>query len=99
MLTGFAARARGGSFPSAKDKNSNAGRKSIDVIVMFGCWCCNRSKISPVRRSSNKCATVGQHASDVYAENVYRLAETEAKLKGATLARPNSSADGRRRRR
>jgi len=81
MLTGFAPWARGGSFPSAKDKNSNAGRKSIDVIVMFGFRRCNRSKISPASRSSIKYATAGQHVSDVYADNVYRLAGTEAKLK------------------
>jgi hypothetical protein len=85
MLTGFAARARGGSFPSAKDKNSNAGRKSSDVIVMFGCWRCNRSKISPAGRASIKCAAAGQHVSDVYADNVYRLAGTEAKLKARRL--------------
>ena len=38
----------------ANEKKSNAGRKPIDVIVMFRC---NRFTIFPTNRSSMKCAT------------------------------------------
>jgi hypothetical protein len=38
----------------ASEKKSNAGRKPIDVIVMFGCWCCKRFTICPACSSSIK---------------------------------------------
>jgi hypothetical protein len=41
----------------AEDKKSSADRKPIDVIVIFGCWCCNRSAIFPTSKLSIKWAT------------------------------------------
>src|SRR6476469_10742861 len=53
----FRAEIEAATLTPASEKKSNAGRKPIDVMLCFGCWCGNRLTICPTNRLSIRCAT------------------------------------------